>query len=474
MKLKTYILLLFLFATNLFYAQVGIGTANPNASSILDITSTNSGLLIPRVALTSTTDVSTIASPATSLLVYNSGFGPNGFYYWNGSVWVQLALGSNTYWSLTGNNGTNASTNFFGTTDDVDIVFKRFNTRAGFIGNPNTAGGNKNTSFGANSLNAAGTGIRNTAIGSNVMPSNTTGQLNVSIGDQSMFSNLGGSTNTAIGVGALYSNTSGNSNVALGRNALTNTNGNNNTALGFGTLRQNASGNYNVAIGNQAGYNETGSNKLYIEMSTVTTPVAGSDSSVNNALIYGEFDNRIVRTNGTVQIGNPATTGYSLPTPRGTAGQVLQTDGAGGTSWANANNTLSVVRTNLNANQALGTGGWQKITFNTVVFDLNTEFVTGTNRFVAARTGYYEVNAGYHTDVQSNTQYYSIGVYKNGVLYQMNAGNHTNIGIVSRNVKCIVFLNAGEYVEIYAENYQAGVNLDSYSGKTYFEVNQIR
>lgn len=470
MKLRTYIILLLLFVTNLFQAQVGIGTTSPNTSSILDITSTNSGLLIPRVALTSTSDVATIPSPATSLLVYNSGFSPNGFYYWNGSVWVQLANVNSANWTLTGNAGSSSGTNFLGTTDDVDLVFRRNNVRAGFIGNPNISSGNKNTSFGANSLNASGTGIRNTAIGSNVMPGNTTGQLNVSIGDQSMFSNSSGSTNTAIGVGALYSNSSGNENVALGRNALTSANNSNNTALGFASLR-NTTGTNNVAIGHQAGYNETGSNKLYIENSTLLN---GTDSSVNNALIYGEFDNRIVRTNGTVQIGNPATTGYSLPTPRGAAGQVLQTDGAGGTSWANANNTLSVVRANLNANQALGTGGWQKITFNTVVFDSNTEFVTGTNRFVAAKTGYYEVNAGYHTDVQSNTQYYSIGVYKNGTLYQMNAGNHTNIGIVSRNVKCIVFLNAGEYVEIFAENYQVGVNLDSYSGKTYFEVNQIK
>lgn len=332
MKLKTYITSLLLLVIASSYAQVGIGTASPNVASMLDITSTNSGLLIPRIGLTSASDVSTIASPVTSLLVYNSGFAPNGYYYWNGTIWVPLAT-SNTAWALTGNAATSSATNFMGTTDDVDLVFRRNNIRAGFIGNPNTTTGNKNTSFGANSLNAAGTGIRNTAIGTNVMPGNTTGQLNVAIGDQTMFSNQGGSTNTAIGVGALYSNTSGNSNVAIGRNALTTANASNNTALGFGALRLNATGNYNVAIGNQAGYNETGSNKLYIEMSTVTTPVAGSDSSASNALIYGEFDNRIVRTNGTVQIGNPATTGYALPTPRGTAGQVLQTDGAGGTAW---------------------------------------------------------------------------------------------------------------------------------------------
>jgi hypothetical protein len=471
MKLKSHITTLLLLVIGTTYAQVGIGTTSPDASSMLDITSTNSGLLIPRVALTSTSDVATIVSPATSLLVYNSGFSPNGYYYWNGTVWVQLAVGSNTDWSLTGNLGTSSATNFLGTTDDTDIVFKRFNTRAGFIGNPTVASGNKNTSFGANSLNALGTGIRNTAVGANVLPVNTTGQLNVAVGDQSLFSNLGGSTNTAIGVGALYSNISGNENIALGRNSLVSANANNNTALGFAALRQNASGTNNVAIGHQAGYNETGSNKLYIEMSTGGS---GVDSSVNNALIYGEFDNRIVRTNGTIQIGNPATTGFSLPIIRGTAGQVLQTDGVGGTAWATANNTLSVIRTNLNANQALGTGGWQKLTFNTVVFDLNTEFVAANNRFVANRAGYFEVNAGYHTDSQSNTQYYSIGVYKNGALYQMNAGNHTNLGIVSRSINCIVSLNIGDYIEIYAENYQGGVNIDSYSGKTYFEVKQIR
>jgi hypothetical protein len=52
MKKSTYILiiLLFLIIPKDMKAQVGIGTATPNASSMLDITSTNKGLLIPRVA----------------------------------------------------------------------------------------------------------------------------------------------------------------------------------------------------------------------------------------------------------------------------------------------------------------------------------------------------------------------------------------------------------------------------------------
>lgn len=335
---------LYLFSTFLLFftcslmAQVGVGTTSPNGS--LDVVSTDDGLLIPRISLTAT-NVATVITPTISELVYNtatSGVGINqvtpGYYYWDGSLWIRLATGNATSgWALTGNAGTTAATNFLGTTDDIDLVFRRNNIRAGFIGNPTIVGGNKNTSFGANSLNAASTGIRNTAIGTNVMPSNTTGQLNVSIGDQSMFLNTTGTANTVIGVGALYSNTSGIQNVALGRNALTNANASSNTALGFATLRQNATGANNVAIGHQAGYNETGSNKLYIEMSTAAN---GTDSSIDNALIYGEFDNRIVRTNGTIQVGNPATTGYAFPTNRGTNGQFLQTNGAGATSWASA------------------------------------------------------------------------------------------------------------------------------------------
>lgn len=58
------------FSVNLF-SQVGINTTTPNPSSILDIVSTNKGLLIPRVSLTGNTDVATIPNPANGLLVYN-------------------------------------------------------------------------------------------------------------------------------------------------------------------------------------------------------------------------------------------------------------------------------------------------------------------------------------------------------------------------------------------------------------------
>jgi hypothetical protein len=53
-------------------AQVGIGTNAPNTSSILDVSASNKGVLLPRVSLSSETDAATIATPAKGLTVYNT------------------------------------------------------------------------------------------------------------------------------------------------------------------------------------------------------------------------------------------------------------------------------------------------------------------------------------------------------------------------------------------------------------------
>ncbi len=76
--------------------SIGIGTVSPNASAILDanadgLSSGNKkGFLGPKAALSSETDQITIPSPATGLLVYNSGTGGlvyNGYVFWNGTEW---------------------------------------------------------------------------------------------------------------------------------------------------------------------------------------------------------------------------------------------------------------------------------------------------------------------------------------------------------------------------------------------------
>ncbi|MDI9575009.1 MAG: hypothetical protein QM292_01060 [Bacteroidota bacterium] len=106
-------------------AGIGSSSFTPDASAGLEIRFTDKGLLIPRVALTSTSSASPITSPATSLLVYNTATAGDvtpGFYYWNGSAWVRFASGSSVingsgtatrvaFW--TGTNTLSSNTNLY-------------------------------------------------------------------------------------------------------------------------------------------------------------------------------------------------------------------------------------------------------------------------------------------------------------------------------------------------------------------------
>lgn len=76
---------LILFSTNTFSQSVGIGATSftPNASSILEIQSTNKGMLIPRMTEAQRL---AIASPAAGLLVYQAS-SDSGFYFYNGTAW---------------------------------------------------------------------------------------------------------------------------------------------------------------------------------------------------------------------------------------------------------------------------------------------------------------------------------------------------------------------------------------------------
>ncbi|MDF3078574.1 MAG: hypothetical protein K0S09_2463 [Sphingobacteriaceae bacterium] len=108
--------LFFLFllaASSAFSQNVGINStgAAPDASAGLDVSFTDKGLLVPRVALTATNSASPVSSPTTSLLVYNTataGSAPNnvvpGYYYWNGTSWVALTTSSTVPWTANGSN----------------------------------------------------------------------------------------------------------------------------------------------------------------------------------------------------------------------------------------------------------------------------------------------------------------------------------------------------------------------------------
>jgi len=342
MKLKRSLILL---ATGLIcfyqgYSQgVAINSNNANAdnSAMLDISSINKGVLIPRMTVT---DRNAIASPATGLLIYQTNSNP-GFYYNAGTTttpqWTKV--GGTDYWGMSGNAGTVAGSNFIGTTDNVPLYFKVNNTNSGSIVPTlsNTSFGynallnpsqGHNTAFGQNALNGNTTGTRNTSVGSASMQNNTIGYENIAIGTYSLLSNQASSTNIAIGNNALYIQSYNpgfayhSENVAVGHNALYSnqptsiTNGNRNTAIGTNTLRTNTIGGNSTAVGYGAlRFNTTGLDNTAIGSNALQNNSTGEE---NNALGFSALQLNTSASNN-IAIGNYAlymqsyNPGYSWP-----------------------------------------------------------------------------------------------------------------------------------------------------------------
>lgn len=79
---------LFILTTTITQAQVGFGTATPDQSAEVEIQATDKGMLVPRIALTTSTQkLQTAVNNADALLVFNNGTAlPQGFYYWKANV----------------------------------------------------------------------------------------------------------------------------------------------------------------------------------------------------------------------------------------------------------------------------------------------------------------------------------------------------------------------------------------------------
>ncbi len=307
-------------------AQVGIGTTTPDASALLEVQSSSKGLLIPRVTLQSTTDVTTITSPATGLLVYNTTAHNDvltGFYYWEGS-WKPLlaATSGGTAWALGGNIAS--SGNFLGTTNYNPLNIKVNNTLAGKI-HPNggitlgiNAAANDNNSLALGTSATATANVESVAIG----PSSTSG----------------GYRSTALGYGATAganntlaagytASASGFQSLALGMNSTASQN--NTAAVGFGATASayqasafgteaSASGQSATAIGYQA--SATQANSI----------ILGSAANASNKVGIGTNtpDERL-HVNGS----------FKLTDGTQANGYVLTSDANGKASWQNPSGT---------------------------------------------------------------------------------------------------------------------------------------
>ena len=171
MNMKKILLFVFgLLAIIQLQAQNGVAFnttgASPDASAIIDASSTSQGILIPRVDIADLSTAAPITSPATSLMVYNtnSTTGP-GFFYWDGSNWIAI-----------GGSGAESLNDL---SDGIAFSYSMFIGDG--AGNASVTG-DDNTGVGVSSLNALSSGNNNTALGTEAGKLITSGSSNILIG----------------------------------------------------------------------------------------------------------------------------------------------------------------------------------------------------------------------------------------------------------------------------------------------------
>ncbi len=191
-----------LLISKITQSQVAINNsgAAANSSAMLDIVSTDKGLLIPRV-----TDTTSVTSPATGLLIYRTN-APQGFFYYDGHKWQKIGVvGSSStvnYVDLTTNQTANGNKIWIG--------------NATFNSGINASGGTLNLNNNSNNTTNINTGTSNGTVN---ISTGTTGGNIVNIG------NLIGSTsvNMKIGTGNFTLDGVGASNYAFGLSTTTGT-----------------------------------------------------------------------------------------------------------------------------------------------------------------------------------------------------------------------------------------------------------
>ncbi|MBR9914014.1 MAG: hypothetical protein GYB32_04165 [Algicola sp.] len=422
---------------NFSTAQIGIGTTTPDNSSILDITATDKGVLVPRINLLDVTNaVAPINAPATGLLVWNTnatvtGGNGVGFYFFNGAQWLPIQqsgsidadfyeqgstnppddINDNTY--TFGNLAIGSNAPGFRLDVTENTAPTTFYNRNGFnLGGPVTgifnsvsgvlpsdadtqrgiynlmSGSGDNLKYGVyNNMNDTGNsqryGTYNTIIEDadkpqygtyNTISSSPSTITSTRFGTYNGINNTNDATNYGV-----YNQISGsssswqygtynwiiNSNASNTRNltgTFNNLQGTGNTEQ-FGVYNQfNTGDGPKLALFNDLNFNGdgnrygmrndiggTGNGNHYGMDNIISGTGTGNKYGVNVNILnsaggthYGVFSNVTKAGSfagyylGALSVGTTNANNYIFPASRGTANQIMQTDGAGNVSWVDA------------------------------------------------------------------------------------------------------------------------------------------
>ena len=351
--------------TTISTGNIGIGTNSPNPDAVLDISSTNSGVLLPRIALTDTSSPAPLTTDVAGMLVYNTALVGNvtpGFYYNDGNDWIKIGQQIQSQdWTLTGNSNSISGTNFIGTTNTQDldvrtnnIIKHRFTQKGQFeflnsgnsvfvgekSGSNDDLSNNHNVFVGHSTGTLNTNGNENTAIGSESLMNSVVGQYNSAVGFRSLLKNTG-SRNTALGHLSLQENTTGYANTATGTESLQfNTTGTKNTASGYESLNFNTTGNFNTAIGNESLYvNETGNNNTSIGKYGLRNSIDGNN---NTAVGYNAGDNLTTGNNNIIIGGNSIDFPSTTASNQLNIGNVIYGTNIDGTGTTNSSGNIGI------------------------------------------------------------------------------------------------------------------------------------
>ena len=269
-------------------------------------------------------DIATGVIPATANFVdvssnqtiggsktFSSAINTSVGYNLNGSQLIK-SVNNSLYFGL--QNGTAQTNNWANTFIGNGCGTSNNGNYNTFIGSyvASNATGSQNTGIGAQTMNEITSGSENTVIGYEAGRQITTGSGNVLIGKDAGYYLGAGNENIFIGN---YSMGSGTGSVALG--ASTSSGGNYNICIGYSS---GGGGSNNIFIGKEAGNDNAGNGNIILGPYDCYN--FGSDklfidntNYINNPtpLIYGEFNNNLVRINGNLDVtGNVTKNGKAI------------------------------------------------------------------------------------------------------------------------------------------------------------------
>jgi len=103
------------------------------------------------------------------------------------------------------------------------------------------------------------------------------------------------------------------------------------------------------------------------------------------------------------------------------------------------------------SNQSIASGAWTKVQYNTVSYDEQNEYDESTNfRFTATRKGYYLVLAEIAIGGMADGKTMQLEIRKNGTAHATNRRQCATSGDANVDVQSVVYLDAGEYIEVFA------------------------